>query len=221
MTTLSAQQQFLLWAGAGTTSILLANLITGMVQRTWALEEFIDPDAFADVAAQLPEDRNEFALAAWELVGAGIPYSRYGSILHFGDDYVKTRRCHLPARVVSMGRGNCVAKSQVLLSILRNRFSPREAYMAIGTLAVNGTGGHAWVTLDNGGWHVLESTIPPPENPWVSTSSVSKVYIPEALVNDQGLVCLDEEICRLVHKADLVVKNHSCLEPVRAVLARV
>lgn len=216
---LSTKQQFLLIVGAGTTSMLLVSLINSAT-KTWALEDFVDPDAFADIAAQLPQDRGEFALAAWELVGAEIPYARYGSILHFGDDYVRAKRCHLPTQIAQRGKGNCVAKSQVLLSILRNRFSPSEAYMAIGQLAINGTGGHAWVTLNNGGWYVLESTMPPPEQPWISAGSVSQVYIPEAQVNDRGLVCLDEEICRLVHKADLVVNDHFHPDQVRSVLPR-
>lgn len=211
---LSPPKQFIMLVAATTTATLLANMFLNAA-KLWALDEFIDPDAFADIAAQLPQDPSEYALEAWDLVGRQIPYSHYGSILHFGDDYARCKRCHLPLDIVRRGRGNCVAKSQVLVSLLRNRFSASDTYMAIGQLNVNGTGGHAWVILNHNGWHILESTMPPPDQPWVSASRLSEIYIPEAMVNDRGLVCLDEEICHLVHRADSerradLVVNHPC-----------
>ncbi|HUV51598.1 MAG TPA: transglutaminase domain-containing protein [Dehalococcoidia bacterium] len=175
---------------------------------TYALDELFSPQNVADIAATLPQDEDEFILAAWDLVGRKIRYKSYGSTVQFYDSTVYCQRCLLPEQVLKKGAANCVGKSNLLVSLLRNRLPEDRVSMAIGQLAVDHVGGHAWVIVQrqNGVWYVLEATMPPPScnrNPWIPMALVSSTYIPDAFVNDIHLTCMDEEIC-------LDVKKVSC-----------
>jgi len=201
-----------------------SGVIASSLSNRWLyydLSAFINPEAFSDIAAQLPANEQDYILAAWEMAGEDLDYRLYGSVLYFGEDKVQCKSVSRPAKVFNRGWGNCVAKSQVLTSILRNRFSPSDTYLAVGTLAQDGIGGHAWVTVRSEGvWYVLESTLPPPDQPWLPAAKLSHVYSCEAYVNDTGLVCMDEEVCKLIHHANLIVDRKDprqllckCLNP--------
>ena len=160
--------------------------------QTYPLYAFIDTEAVAQLAASLPQDEDEFAWQAWNMVGSQIAYSYYGSILQLVDHSVKCERCVLPQELLTMEnpKGNCVAKSALLVSLLRNRFPADRVYMAVGRYAKNGKyPGHAWVeTLrQDGQWYVMESTVPPTR--WVPAAEVDDIYLPEAFINDQGSRC--------------------------------
>jgi len=178
---------------------------------TYSLADLFSPQRVADIADALPQDEDEFILAAWDLVGREISYSAYGSTIKFFDSSVSCQRCLLPEQVIRRRAANCVGKANLLVSLLRNRLPEDRVYMAIGQLAVDHVGGHAWVTYQGktGVWYVLEATMPPPScnrNPWIPMAAVSSTYIPDAFVNDLGLICMDEEICLDVKKASCVCR---------------
>jgi hypothetical protein len=175
---------------------------------TYSLADLFSPQRVADIADALPQDEDEFILAAWDLVGRKIRYSAYGSTVQFFDSSVSCQRCLLPTQVIRRGSANCAGKANLLVSLLRNRLSEDRVYMAIGGLAEDHVGGHAWVIVQrqNGAWYVLESTMPPRAQPWIPMASVSSLYIPDAFVNDLGLICMDEEICLDVKKVSCVCR---------------
>ena len=205
--TLSPANQWLVIFSAGLASGI-ALLALQPRFATYNISKFIDVDAVAGIADSLPDDRDAFILSAWEIAGGDIEYSAYGSILHFWNDMVSCKNCMLPAQALRQEKANCVGKSQVLVSLLRNRMPPDEVYMAIGGLNLDGIGGHSWVVVKRQGeWYLLEATIPPPARPWIPTSALASSYVAEAYVNDTGLFCFDNEICTFIHEADLTVKK--------------
>lgn len=158
----------------------------------------VNPGAVAGIATSLPQGLDPFILASWEFAGGEIAYAPYGSTLRFKKDTLSCTKCLLPSETLKKGSGNCVAKSGLLVSLLRNRLPPENVYMALGLLALEGMGGHAWVIVQRGSkWYVLESTLPPPRCPWVEAADLSEVYIPQAFVNDRDLTCYDSDICHI------------------------
>jgi len=176
--------------------------------RIFPIEALVNPESVSKIASDIEAEGGDFALNAWRYVGSSVGYNYYGSFLHFYDHTVKCQACLLPLQVLSKGYANCVGKSALLASILRNKYSPQEVYMVIGEYRRNGVGGHAWVNIKRSGtWYVAESTSLPNEiTPWVSAYDLSDVYVPDAWVNDQGVICYDEEICSF----DFKVSNCPC-----------
>ena len=109
----------------------------------------INPSAVADIAASLPANEDDFIIAAWEYVASNVQYENFGSILYFTDQGVECDECFTPLEVLAAGESNCVGKSILLTSILRNRIPPDRVYMAVGTLNLNSNGGHAWCFPSN------------------------------------------------------------------------
>jgi len=208
---LSVAQQFFLITAAGLTSGVVLNYLQNRsIMGVYSLSDFVDPEGVADIASDMPSDEGEFTLEAWDYVGGDIDYSGYGSIITFYDSTINCQRCLLPERVISTGVANCVGKSALLTSILRNRYSPERVYMVIGEYMRDGEKhGHAWVEVNRGGtWYVIEATLPPPVSPWAPVSGQSSVYSADIFFNDFGVLCYDEEMCPSTR---LVIKKRPCL----------
>ena len=191
-------KQFLPLAAA----ITVGGLVVAYVTRSWgaalmALSQLVNPRSVADLADNLDTGTlDDFILNAWDYVGSDIDYVYYGSILHFYDSTVQCQRCLLPDQVISTGKANCVGKSILLTSILRNRIDADSVYTVIGEYHIDSIGGHAWVQVKrNGIWHLIEATGPPPDQPWVSAAELSSLYVPDAWINDASLICYDPEMC--------------------------
>lgn len=190
----------------------MTGLFTTYITRKWAtlavpLDSLVNPNVVKSIAEELYESTGDFVINAWNYVGGDIEYVYYGSNLQFVDHTVHCTRCLLPMQVDEIGQANCVGKSVLLASILRNYYGPQDVYVVIGEFLYNGAGGHAWVNLKKDGvWYVLESTIPPGTDPWKSASDLSEIYIPDAWFNDQGIICYDPEVCSM----QFVVKAHPC-----------
>jgi hypothetical protein len=170
-------------------------------ETTISIKRFINPKAVSYIASRLPEQEDDFILSAWNIVGGEVKYKPFGSVLHFNDSTVKCLNCLLPDRMLEMSHpeSNCVGKSVLLTSILRNRLSAGRVYVVMGSYQGNPkippkNRGHAWVAVKRMGvWYVLESTVPPSRtNPWYSMSSLSGLYAPEAFINDYGIFCSTE-----------------------------
>lgn len=131
--------------------ILLSGATLGLIWlasrssvQAFTLSTFIDPGSVADLAATLPPDEDAFILAAWELAGGDISYSGFGSDLKFSAYLVYCKRCFLASQVLKSGVSNCVGKSILLVSLLRNRLPPERVYLTVGQLNTDHIGGHAW-----------------------------------------------------------------------------
>ena len=174
---------------------LLVWALTRKTARVFATSALVCPGCVADLAAQLPaSSEDEFILAAWDLAGTGIGYEPVGSHLDFTDSTVSCERCLLPRETLTRGVANCVGHAALLASLLRYRLPADRVLMAVGQLATDGVGGHAWAEVfRQGQWYILESTKGP--GPWVPASAVSSLYIPEILFNDETVLCNTPSLC--------------------------
>ena len=190
---------------ASALGVLVAGGIIRWLQdrsQTFPLSALIDTGAVSALAQNLPQEKNEFAWAAWNMVGSQVAYSYYGSILQMVDHSVNCERCLLPRELLAMDnpKANCVGKAALLVSLLRNRFPPGEVYMVVGRYAKDGRyPGHAWAELfKDGQWYIIEATVPPTR--WMPVSEVEDTYLPEAFINDVGSRCATEK-CLMVDPA--------------------
>ncbi len=147
--------------------------------------QLIDPGAVSALAASLPSgDDYSFAMAAWGLVADNVLYEDVGSDLFFTNNHIRCDGCLTPQQVLSRGEANCVGRSALLTSLLRNRFPPERVYMALGRLNLDGVGGHAWAELKSDGeWYILESTTQPTAK-WLKVRDNLSTYVPQVLFND-------------------------------------
>jgi len=204
----SREHLFLGLAGSLAAGLSVWWIQSRLSKGRYSLADLFSPQRVAYIADALPQDEDEFILAAWDLVGRKIRYSAYGSTIKFFDSSVSCQRCLLPEQVLRRRSANCAGKAHLLVSLLRNRLPEDRVYMAIGGLAEDHVGGHAWVIVQGhtGVWYVLESTMPPRAQPWIPMASVSSLYIPDAYVNDLDLICMAEEICLEVKKVSCVCR---------------
>jgi len=129
-------KQFFMIAAAGALSAFIVQYAT----RSWpqktatmALSQLINAASVSDIADELDTGTpDDFILNSWNYVGSDITYSYYGSILHFRGAIVHCQKCLLPSQVISIGEANCVGKSVLLTSILRNRIPSNSIYTVIG-----------------------------------------------------------------------------------------
>lgn len=182
-------------AGIACVALLSSSLSPFSNKAKIPLVELINPKSVSHIADQLPTNEDDFIMAAHQFVSDNVQYSGFDSFLKLTPYYIFCKDCYLPATVLNIGRSNCVGMSVLLESLLRNRIPANRTYLVIGQLHQGGVGGHAWVNVcrSDDHWYVLESTMPPMG--WRRQSELESVYEPEALVNDTGLYCIDEDIC--------------------------
>ena len=174
-------------------SLMAGGLIWWIQSRTEKLNltDFVDLETTAPIAAGFPADKSSYIYSALDFVGREIAYEPIGSNIKVFGNTVNCRKCLLPSATLSRMKGNCVAKSALLLSILRHRIPASDVYMAIGTLS--GIGGHAWVALRrNGGWQTLESTR---SASYSQSEEIASMYNAEVFLNDQEVSCYSDKVC--------------------------
>lgn len=181
---------------------LVALLARAVAYKNLTLLDLIDAPRVAYIAESLPPG-DDFILTAWDFVGREVPYASYGTTIYFSDSAIRCKNCLTLDELMDQPApvGNCVAKSMLLTSILRNRLGPDQVYMALGDLVTRGeTGGHAWVIVKRAGtWYVLEATSPPHMTaPWTTVEAAASRYRPTAYLNDLALTCADPEMCIVV-----------------------
>jgi len=172
------------------------------------LSQLVDPQSVKPISDEIDGVGDEAVLANWQYVGQRIDYKYFGSQMHFYDHTVSCQGCLLPMQVATLGESNCVGKSILLASLLRNKYSADDVYVVVGEYVRESIGGHAWVILRRAGsWYVLEATMPPPAGPpWVTANEVSDTYIPYIWFNDQNMTCYNSEICTI----DVSIGSRPC-----------
>lgn len=200
-------------AGVGAAVAAAAVVVLGKAVRVGAdggsldyfdIRAFFQSDAevVQDIAATLPEDEDEFILAAWEFVGRVITYEAVGSDIDFVGEMVSCEWCYSVEETLARGTGNCVAKSSLLSSILLARLPPERVYMVVGhwTSQAGTPSGHAWVqVLRDGIAYLLEATHAPFAPPW-HTVGDSPQYMPYAIFSPMSFLCLNHTFCIEVSK---------------------
>lgn len=172
-----------------------------LAEERFLYSQFIDLETAAGIAASFPPSEDEFVLAAWRYASEEVQYESRASTLRFVDGEVRCHYCLLPAVVLERGKANCMGKAALLLSLLRYRLPSERVHMAIGGLATDRVGGHAWVVVQRAGdWYLLESTLSPTK--WVKVSELQNVYVPSVYLNDQTFYCQDERLCFRTGGAD-------------------
>jgi hypothetical protein len=171
----------------------------GRANRVYGIyspSEFFQPHAVASIAKQFPyTSEDEFTLAAWDYVGRQIPYEPLGSDMEFGDLAIECEDCYFPMQVIARNKGNCVAKSSLLASILTNRIANDRVSIMVGDL-YSARNSHAWVSMERGGsWYILESTAPPDKrNPWLPEEQAYAMYNPHVEINTDYIISGDDVV---------------------------
>jgi hypothetical protein len=199
----------LVLAGIGGAVVISRVFLVGANAATLlGLSQLVDPQAVKPISDEIDGISDAAALGDWQYAGQNISYKYFGSQMHFYDHTVSCQGCLLPMQVASIGESNCVGKSILLASLLRNRYSADDVYVVVGEYVKEKVGGHAWVNLrKNGSWYLLEATMPPPAgNPWITANEVSDIYIPYVWFNDQGMTCYNKELCTI----DISIGERPC-----------
>lgn len=160
------------------------------VYGVYSPADFFQPASVSDIASQLPySSEDEFTLAAWEYVGGRIPYEPLGSDMGFGTKAIECEDCYFPTQVISRKKGNCVAKSSLLASLLVNRVSEDRVSIMVGDFHGD-YNSHAWVSMERGGaWYVLEATAPPAKSkPWLPEEYAYSTYNPHVEINSNYII---------------------------------
>ncbi len=101
----------------------------------------------------------------------------------------------LPFQTLVARIGDCLDKSAVLASYLRNFMTGGEVFVSLGTFSGDREIDHAWVTaLVDGKWHILETTLPHAMD-WHKVEDLPE-YIPVVHTNDQ-MVYSKEDVSQL------------------------
>lgn len=187
---------------------LIARMFSGKVYDTG---QFFQPGAAANLARQLPQgSEDDFILAAWDYVANDINYERIASDMSFKNGEVICADCYFPTEVIARDKGNCIAKSSLMASILANRIAMNRIQIVVGEYTGASTGGHAWVELwRQGDWYLIETTAPPGNNPWkVAKSLYGRLYSPSVILESDSLkYASNDEVARLIGCACGIDKN--------------
>ena len=142
-------------------------------------------DAYKQLTNEL-SDRSARIKACWEYV-KNIPYVQFvrthtnvgGKIFSQGDAWLD------PAQSLQVGRLNCLNKSTLLASLLRQDLSAEEIYVCLCNLTSDGVGGHAICYLASNDL-VMETTNPELTNPFMRARDAD-IYESVIFFNDQNM----------------------------------
>jgi hypothetical protein len=189
--------------------VTLAGVVGGLVlihlsnpMQTFSVNALLDPNSVHTIAEQIPyTSDDEYLLSAWQKIGGEIPYEPIGSEMIFSGNTVKCLKCFLGQEVIYRNRGNCVAKSSLLGSILLNHIPPERVKMVIGVYQddadfVGEGNGHAWLEYKRASdnrWYLIEATQAP--RGFLPVENAPE-YVPHAVITGDGTFqCNDPELC--------------------------
>lgn len=154
-------------------------------------EEFFRPDLVSDLAKTFPQDDDGFIQAAWNYVAKSIVYEPIGSDMIFINDKILCEDCRLPQSVLTGEKGNCIAKSALLASILMHRLPVSRIHIIVGSYGPDrDVGGHAWAEVfRQGRWYLLETTKAP--GGWVLADDMFPLYDPGVLIAPDKVMVAD------------------------------
>lgn len=163
------------------------------------LTDFITPDALEvqELHKSLTEgigDLEDKLIACWEWVADKVRYTKFvkAKIWVNGKSSVQTDYWAEPTLTIRTKVGNCVVKSLLLASLIRNDLSPEQVSVVLGNLhQPPGDGGHAWVEVNfNSHPYIMESTRGDMQ-PMVATQVADK-YEAVVYFNDKAVSAIED-----------------------------
>lgn len=155
----------------------------GEVRR---LTDFITPDALEvqNLYKSLTEGIDNTVdkiTACWKWVASQVKYVEFvrGKLTINGKTSVQNDFWQSPEGTIQTRVGNCVTKSFLLTSLIRNGLSPNQVHCVLGNLYNGKPGGHSWVAVKlSGEEQIMESTTPvaPPMVPASAANRYESVH---------------------------------------------
>ena len=161
------------------------------------LTDFITPHALEvqELYRQLTEginDSKERITACWKWVASNVRYVKFvkGRIWINGKSSVQNDLWTFPETTIRTQVGNCVVKSILLTSLIRNELPSDQVYCVLGNLYNGKPGGHSWVALNlDDGQYYMESTMP--TAPPMVLMDMAKRYEPVHYFNDKSVIAVE------------------------------
>ena len=155
------------------------------------LTDFVTPDSLEvqTLHQHLTKGINNLEdrlIACWDWVADKVKYTKFvrAKIWVHGNTSVQEDYWQDPGQVVRTLVGNCVNKSILLASLIRNELPPEQVSVVLGNLKQKGNaGGHSWVQVQLDHEYIMESTRGDME-PMVS-ADVADIYEPVLFFNDK------------------------------------
>lgn len=135
--------------------------------------------------------------ACWEYVKF-IPYTPYvkAKIKINGRTYANEDVWLDPAQTMNAGELNCMNKSILLASLLRQELSDNQVYVCLNNIKTDGIGGHAVCYLNMGSDYILETTNPNIRSPFIYAETAD-AYESVAFMNDSGVWWVEDKEVKL------------------------
>jgi len=161
------------------------------------LTEFITPNNLEvqELYCHLTENLKELddkVQACWAWVASQVKYRDFvkGKIWVGGKVSIQDDLWMDPSMVIRTKVGNCVNKSFLLTSLLRNEMYDTQVYCVLGNLYNGKPGGHSWcLATINGQDYILESTRPDIP-PMIAVSKLDR-YEAVHLFNDKEVYTIE------------------------------
>lgn len=160
----------------------------------------------------------EKIVAVWNYV-KDIPYTPYvksktivgGRVFSLGDTWLE------PGQSLYVPRLNCMNKSTLLASLLRQELSENQVYVCLNNVSVDGIDGHAavYVRLDDD--YMMETTNPNIKSPFLKARDAD-IYEGVIWFNDKVISCVPNAQLRepmgicCVKWLEFYVNDHLCTE---------
>ena len=136
----------------------------------------------------------ERVIALWRYV-ANISYRGVvaAKLTIGGKSYVQHDTWLYPAETICLSPvANCVNKSFLLTSLLRNELPAQSVHCIMGHVSIDGIEAHAWVSASvSGREYLLETTQPSLLDPLIPAGQV-EAYSPSLRFNDQEVESIEE-----------------------------
>jgi len=155
------------------------------------LSSWVDPDSleiqekYRELTKGISGQRDRI-IAVWRYV-KDIPYTSFVSAkVNIGGRVFSQNDSWLDAGQTLQARKlNCMNKSILLISLLRQELSPDAVFICLNNVKTNGIGGHAVGYLRLDGDYILETTNPGIKSPFLKAEDMD-IYEAVIFVNDKG-----------------------------------
>lgn len=156
------------------------------------LTSWIDPDSleiqekYKELTKNISGQEDKI-IAIWQYVKS-IPYTQFVSAkVNIGGRVFSQNDSWLDAGQTLQARKlNCMNKSILLVSLLRQELSADTAFICLNNVKTNGIGGHAVGYLRLGGDYILETTNPGIKSPFLRAEDAD-IYEAVVFVNDKSI----------------------------------
>jgi len=154
-------------------------------------------------------------ISCWGYVAKQIRYRQFitSRVSVDGRTFVQKDAWLDPAQVIRAGVGNCMNRSVLLTSLLRQALSSEQVYTVLGNITGDG---HAWVLVRLDQDYILETTSPNLSSCFIPASSV-EAYEPVIFFQDKGVKYFPEKSlhepfsnCFCIHWLEQYLEGRAC-----------